>query len=171
MSQPFIGEITMYSFQFAPQGWAACNGQLLAIAQNQALFAILGTTFGGNGTTNFALPNLQSRVPLHWGTGVGLPNVNLGQAGGTETHTLLTTEMPTHTHQATANSGATNAGPAVNNNWCTEASNAYTVNAPTGSMNGTAVGNTGGNQPHNNIQPYLTVNFCIALVGIFPSRN
>jgi microcystin-dependent protein len=161
----------MYSFQFAPQGWAACNGQLLPINQNQALFSILGTTFGGNGTTNFALPNLQSRVPLHWGQGAGLPPVSLGQVGGTETHTLLTTEMPGHTHQATANSGATNAGPAVNNNWCTEASNAYTTNAPTGSMNATAVGNAGSGQPHNNIQPYLTVNFCIALQGIFPSRN
>lgn len=171
MSQPFVAEIRMFSFNFAPRSWAFCNGQLLPIAQNQALFSLLGTTYGGNGTVNFALPNLQGRTPIEAGTGPGLPSVTLGQTGGEEAHTLTTQEMPAHQHTSAGSSNnpsqtSPNGGyPAT-----FTADNVYTTPA-NGAMNAGTVANTGGSQPHPNIQPYLVVNICIALAGIFPSRN
>jgi len=163
MSTPYIGEIRIVSFNFAPKGWALCNGQLLAINQNQALFSILGTTYGGNGQVNFALPNFQGRAPLHFGSGF-----TLGQIAGEENHTLITTEMPTHTHLVSASSAIPDAGTMANNSWAANPG-AYGSNVTT-TMNPASIGNAGGNQPHSNMQPYLVLNFIIALQGIFPSR-
>jgi microcystin-dependent protein len=172
MSEPFIGEIRAFGFTFAPRGWAFCNGQILPIAQNTALFALLGTTYGGNGQTTFALPNLQGRVPIHQGQGPGLSIYNLGQTGGAETVTLVSAELPTHTHSVKASSSAAASGIATNNFLAVARSNIY---APIGGtaqqMSVTAIAATGGNQPHENRQPCLAVNYCIALQGIFPSRN
>jgi len=176
MSQPFIGEIKIVGFNFAPRGYALCNGQLISIAQNTALFSLLGTTYGGNGQTTYALPNLQSRVPVHQGQGPGLSSRVMGEQSGQENHTLLTTELPAHTHSVTvapacSAEDATTANP-VGSVPAVPSGSAYTSPA-TGTMannTGTA-GATGGSQPHNNMQPYLVVNFVIALQGIFPSRN
>lgn len=168
MSQPFLGEIRMFSFNFAPKGWSFCNGQLLAISQNQALFSILGTTYGGNGQTTFALPDLRSRTPIHWGTGGG-GSYAIGQQAGAENHTLLVSEMPQHTHAATGNSGSPDSPTPGNNYWAAGgqifAASANSTMAPN------ALPNAGGSQPHTNIQPCLTVSFAIALQGIFPSRS
>lgn len=173
MSQPFIAEIRIFSFDFAPRGWAFCSGQTLPINQNQALFSLLGTTFGGNGVTTFALPNLNGRAPIHWGNGPGLPGVSLGQAAGQEQHTLTIQEIPQHQHLIVAsanNPSQTSPGGAYPSTFTTD--NVYTPNASAnGVMSPTAIGNAGGSQPHNNMQPYLVVNICIALQGIFPSRN
>jgi microcystin-dependent protein len=163
MGTPFLGEVKIVSFNFAPRGWALCNGQLLPINQNQALFSILGTTYGGNGQTNFALPNLQGRVPVYVGQGI-----SLGQSAGEQTHTLTQAEMPAHTHLPNANSGAANQGSAANNFWSGTGSYAA---QPNNTMNPAGITPTGGSQPHNNMTPYLTLNFVIALQGIFPSRN
>ena len=165
MSDPYIGEIKVVSFNFPPRGWALCNGQLLPINQNQALFSILGTMYGGDGRTNFALPNLQGRMPLHQGAGY-----NVGQAGGEAAHTLTTSEMPTHLHPAAAQSAATNPGVSpAGAIWAQAPAPAYAP-APNIEMNPAAVQNGGGSQPHENQAPYLVLNFVIALVGIFPSR-
>ena len=164
----------MFAGNFAPRGWAFCNGQILAISQNTALFSILGTTYGGNGTTNFALPNLQSRVPIHPGQGPGLSLYNLGQAGGVEYVTLLTNQMPAHSHQVSGNSAGGNQAspgggfPAVES---TGTSMNYSGGPPDTTMNPSMIGAAGGNQPFTILQPYLCVNFIIALTGIFPSRN
>ena len=166
MSDPFIGEVKLISFNFPPKGWAFCNGQLLQINQNQALFSILGTMYGGDGRTTFALPNLQSRIPLHQGQGF-----TVGQRGGEVAHTLTVNEMPTHTHPGAAQSTASNPGfSPAGAIWAT-AGNAAFAPAPNTTMNPAAVTNTGGSQPHQNQPPYLVLNFVIALVGIFPSRN
>jgi microcystin-dependent protein len=155
------------SFGFAPKGWALCNGQMMSIQQNAALFAILGTTFGGNGTTTFQLPNLQARVPVHTG-----PNFVLGQVGGEATHTLITSEIPKHTHTMMAvATPAANQRPVAGNMPGAPAFNFYDTTATLAAMDQTAVTANTGNQPHDNMQPYLVVNFCIALTGIFPSRN
>lgn len=175
MSDVFLGSINLVAFNFAPRGWAFCNGQLLSIAQNTALFSLLGTTYGGNGTTNFALPNLQGRVPMHWGNGPGLPQAVLGQSGGAADVTLTLNEIAQHTHQLNGtNDGANNAGPGGN----TPASTAgpspgpvYSNAASNATLSASAISPAGGSQPHNNMQPYLTLNFCIAMQGIFPSRN
>jgi microcystin-dependent protein len=164
MSTPFIGEIKVVSFNFAPKGWALCNGQLLPINQNQALFSILGTTYGGNGQTNFALPNFQGRAPVHFGNGF-----TLGEIAGEENHTVTISEMSTHNHLVSASSATPNAGSMANNSWAAN-SGAYGSNVTT-VMNPASVGNQGGSQSHSNMQPYLVLNFVIALVGIFPSRN
>jgi microcystin-dependent protein len=165
MATPYLSEIRIFSFNFAPKGWAMCNGQLLPINQNQALFALLGTTYGGNGTTNFALPNLQGRMPIHEGAGF-----TLGQVGGEQTHTLTSTEMPQHTHVATASSNPANLGAAPGNFWANGDQPAYASNVNT-TMSPAAVSIVGGSQPHDNMPPYLVLTFCIALVGIFPSQN
>jgi len=165
MGTPYLSEIRVFSFNFAPKGWAFCNGQLLPINQNQALFSLLGTTYGGNGTTNFALPNLQGKTPIHMGNGFVI-----GQTGGEQTHTLIPGEMPQHTHPAIASSNPANLGVAPNNFWANGNQPAYAAN-PGAQMNPAEVGSIGGNQAHNNMSPYLVLTFCIALQGIFPSRN
>jgi microcystin-dependent protein len=164
---PFLGEVKIMSFNFAPRGWAQCNGQQLPINQNQALFSLLGTTFGGNGQTTFALPDLRDRVPLHNGGGF-----TLGQAGGEANHTLTKPEMPAHTHIVLAtnlSTGTTNAPTGTLLNSPPE--KLYTPAAALVNMHPTTLSNAGGSQAHNNQQPYATLNFCIALQGIFPSRN
>ena len=163
MSSPFLAEIRITSFNFAPKGWALCNGALLPINQNQALFALIGTTYGGDGRVNFALPNLQGRVPFHMGA-----NFTLGQNGGEASHTLTASEMPAHTHTVQASAAPADLAGATGNLWANGNASAYDA-APTGAMNPAAVLNAGGNQPHENRSPYLVLNFIIALQGIFPS--
>jgi microcystin-dependent protein len=192
--EPFIGEIRLMSFNFAPKGWALCNGQSLAISQNQALFALLGTTYGGDGRTTFALPNLRGRVPIHAGSGH-----TLGEAAGTSSHILSVQQMPQHTHAHRASHSNADT-PVPSNALLGGALHLYspslgrhfdpadrtqaiprdaivvpaTVYAPAGALTplaGSTITSVGGSQPHNNMQPYLTLNFCIALQGIFPSRN
>ena len=163
MSQPFIGEIRATAFGTAPKGWALCNGQLLSIAQNQALFSIIVNTYGGNGVNNFALPNLQGRVPV----GVG-PQVALGEAAGTPSVTLLTPNLPAHTHAFLASSAAGAGDP---ENRSVAAAKAYGPAVSLTNFAPSSIGATGGSQPHDNMQPYLTINYMIALVGIFPSRG
>jgi microcystin-dependent protein len=167
MAEPFLSEIRIMSFGFAPQGWALCNGQLLPINQNQALFSLLGTTYGGNGQTNFALPNLQGRVPMHTGDGH-----TLGEAAGEQAHTLGLSEMPVHTHVLSASSAAASA--VIPNNTLMLAQSQFEIYRPPsnpGPMKAGTIGNFGGSQPHLNMQPFLGLNFCIALQGIFPSQN
>ncbi|HET8676384.1 MAG TPA: tail fiber protein [Blastocatellia bacterium] len=171
MSEPFLGMIAIYGFNFAPRGWAFCNGQILPIAQNTALFSLLGTTYGGNGQTTFALPNLQSRVPVHFGQGPGLSSYDLGQAAGTETVTLTGNQIPAHTHQVNASDGDATSNKPDAGVLCQ--GNSYNQQPPPlVAMSASMIPPSGGgNQPHENIQPYLALNFCIALEGIFPSRN
>jgi microcystin-dependent protein len=167
MAEPFLSEIRLMSFVFAPKGWALCNGQLLPINQNQALFALLGTTFGGDGRVNFALPDLRGRVPVHVGSGH-----TLGERGGEQAHTLSVAELPQHTHQLMASTQAGNSpvptsdtfASASPNQFYGPASNLTTLHAGT-------VTNVGGSQAHPNMEPFLTLTFCIALQGIFPSPN
>jgi len=165
MSEPFIAEIKIVSFTFPPKGWAFCNGQLLPINQNQALFSLLGTVYGGNGQTTFGLPNLQGRIPLHFGNGF-----TLGEVTGEQNHTLNISEIPTHLHLANASPSSGNTANAANS-VLAGALNAYGAAGDLIALNPTTIGNIGGSQPHNNMQPYLVLNFCIALQGIFPSRN
>jgi microcystin-dependent protein len=164
MSEPFLSEIRIMSFNFAPKGWAMCNGQLLPINQNQALFSLLGTTYGGDGRVNFALPDLRGRTPLHFGSGH-----TLGERGGEQAHTLTLSELPMHTHFLNANtaSGQNNPPGAVLGK---AAANMYGPASALATM-GASVLNVGGSQAHLNMQPFLTLTFCIALQGIFPSRN
>lgn len=172
MSEPFIGQISLFGFNFAPRGWAFCQGQILSIAQNTALFSLLGTTYGGNGQTTFALPDLRGRFPNGFGQGPGLSNYDLGQVSGTENATLLQANMPQHNHPVNCNSeGTTTADPtnAVPGN--TPAGQVYASAASGATMLPTMIGLTGGNQPFGILNPYLTLNYCIALQGIFPSRN
>src|ERR671934_2223842 len=169
MAEPFLSEIRIMSFNFAPKGWALCNGQLLPINQNQALFSLLGTTFGGDGQTNFALPDIQGRTPIHVGSGF-----TLGERGGEQAHTLSIAEIPKHTHTVNATSvTATTNNPS--NTLLTAQSTAANLYASAASglvaMSASMVGNTGGSQAHLNMQPFLTLNFCIALQGIFPSAT
>jgi microcystin-dependent protein len=173
MTSPFVGEIRMFGGNFAPTGWALCNGQLLPISQNSALFSILGTTYGGNGTSNFALPNMQARTPLHWGQAPGLSLYDLGEQTGTSAVTLLLSEIPQHNHLVNASQGFTADSnsplgnyPAYGNN-----GNIYGKGATSATFTPTAVIPTGGNIPHNNLQPYLVVTFIIALQGVYPARN
>ena len=169
----FLGQLLVVSFNFAPKGWALCQGQLLAINQNQALFALLGTTFGGNGTTNFALPDMRGRLALSSGQGNGLANYNLGQRGGEEGHTLLLGEMPQHNHLlnvTTANVDSQNPGP-TESFGNTNGPQIYSQQAPNTPMNSGIVGRNGGSQAHENRQPFLALNWIIALQGIFPSQN
>lgn len=165
MSAPYLAEIRVVSFNFAPKGWALCNGQTLPINQNQALFSLLGTTYGGNGTTNFQLPNLQSRMPVHFGNGFVQ-----GQAGGESNHTLIVQELPSHNHVAQGEGIVATAASASGNLWAASVQNPYAVGANS-SLNPASLSQAGGSQPHYNMPPYLVVNFIIALQGIFPSRN
>jgi microcystin-dependent protein len=165
MSSPFLAEIRIMSFNFPPKGWAFCNGQVLPINQNQALFSLLGTTYGGNGTTTFALPNMQGRVPLHFGNGF-----TQGTAAGETAHALTLAETPAHSHAAIASSNVADQGSPASNYWAVESSNAYSSHADS-SMAPQALNPAGGSQPHDNMSPYLVLTFCIALQGIFPSRN
>ncbi len=164
MGTPYLAEIRIFSFNFAPKGWAMCNGQLLPINQNQALFALLGTTYGGDGRVNFALPNLQGRVPVYVGNGIVL-----GQMGGETGHTLNMAEMPAHIHPPVGSGTTANAADPTGNLWAA-VNGAYSP-TPNTAMNPACVLNAGGSQPHENMSPYLTLNFCIALQGIFPSQN
>jgi microcystin-dependent protein len=172
MSEPYLAEIRIFSFSFAPKGWAFCAGQLLPINQNQAIFALLGTTYGGNGTTNFALPDLRSRVPMHQGNVQGNVFVE-GQTGGEEAHTLSVNEIPSHSHFVNVSSVPGNSNSPAGN--FLAQSSRFVLYSGTLSTQTTlqpaTVGNAGGGQPHANLQPYLVLNFCIALAGIFPSRN
>jgi microcystin-dependent protein len=173
MAEAFIGEIQIYAFDFAPRNWALCNGQLLPINQNQALFSLLGTIYGGNGQVNFALPNLQSRTPIHPGTGPGLSTYVQGQVGGAENVTLSLAQTPVHTHSlgVVATTAADQSNP-VGNKPGVASSGIGDVYGGGGAATGAAaVPSQGAGQAHSNQQPYLTLNFCIALFGIFPSRN
>lgn len=166
MAEPFLSEIKLFAFNHVPKGWAMCNGQLLPINQNQALFSLLGTRYGGNGVTNFALPNLRGRVPLHFGG-----SHNLGEAAGSESVTLTAQTMPQHIHFLNGSTVATGGSDNPSNRFLGSASNLY--HTPTGltTMNPGTIGNAGGSQPHENRQPFLTLTFGIALQGIFPSQN
>jgi len=165
VAEPFLAEIRIFSFNFAPQGWAMCNGQLLPINQNQALFSLLGTNYGGNGITTFALPNLQGRIPLHVGNGIVL-----GEFGGETSHTLSIAEIPGHTHVPVGNSGAPSSLTPASNVWAAGSVNEYSATENV-AMSAADVLPTGGSQPHENMPPYTVLNFCIALQGIFPSQN
>jgi microcystin-dependent protein len=165
MSEPFLSEIKIMSFNFPPKGWAFCNGQFLPINQNQALFALLGTTYGGNGQTTFALPNLRGRVPIHFGSGH-----SLGEAAGSTSVTLNIQQLPTHLHglQAQPANAGTNL---ATGNFLAATTAIYHDPTSLTTLNPGSVTSTGGSQPHNNMMPYLVLNFCIALQGIFPSQN
>jgi microcystin-dependent protein len=167
MAEPFLSEIRIFSFNFAPKGWALCNGQVLPINQNQALFALLGTTFGGDGRVTFALPNLQARTPVHAGNG-HLP----GEKAGEQAHTLSIAEVPSHTHAARAvDAQATTAVPNANMLATAKGGAVYAPAANPAPLSPATVANVGGGQAHPNMQPFLALNFCIALQGIFPSRS
>jgi len=166
MAEPFLSEIRIMSFVFAPKGWALCNGQLLPINQNQALFSLLGTTFGGDGRVNFALPDLRGRTPIHVGSGH-----TLGERGGEQAHTLSIAEMPTHTHPATATTSTGNVPTPANNLLADTPSQIYAPATNLTSLTPGTVTSVGGSQAHLNMQPFLTLSFCIALQGIFPSPN
>jgi microcystin-dependent protein len=164
MAEPFLSEIRLMSFGFAPNGWALCNGQFLPINQNQALFSLLGTTYGGNGQTTFALPDLRGRVPIHFGSGH-----SLGEQGGEQAHTLSINELAAHSHAPAASTAATTPDPA-GAVWADPGKAAY-GNGGAYALDPAAIGSVGGSQAHLNMQPYLTLSFCIALQGIFPSQN
>lgn len=172
MSQPFLGEIRIFGFNFPPRGWAFCQGQLLAISQNTALFSLLGTTYGGNGTNNFALPDLRGRVPISFGQGLGLSNYVQGEITGTETVTLTQNQMPTHNHLVSA-FGSDGTSGKVGNRFLSNSgtTNLYSDTTDGTLMSQTMIQNRGGSQPFQILQPLLVLNFCIALTGIFPSRN
>lgn len=165
MAEPFLSEIRIMSFGYAPRGWALCNGQLLPINQNQALFSLLGTTYGGNGQTNFGLPDLRGNVPIHVGQGF-----TLGQKGGEQAHTLTSSELPLHTHVLQAQPSPGTQLPAVGG-FLSQATNVYNTAQTLTTLQPATVGNVGGSQAHLNMQPFLVLNFCIALQGIFPSPN
>lgn len=176
MSEPFVAEVRIFAGNFAPRGWAFCNGQLLPISQNTALFSLIGTTYGGDGRTTTALPNLEDRVPMHPGRGPGLTARRLGERGGTEMVTLTEAQMPNHSHTMSASSSpGERAGPVTNgvSNALARGtgSSQYTDQTNTVALADEAVPSTGGGQPHNNLQPHLVLNFIIALVGLYPSRS
>jgi microcystin-dependent protein len=167
MAEPFLGQISIFAFDFAPHGWAMCNGTLMPISQNTALFSLLGTFYGGNGTTTFALPNLQGSTPI-------APNgtsILQGSVGGEANHTLVLAELPTHTHTANARATAATTGNPNGAIWANGGQNNFTTTAPNNSMSAGTIAPMGGSQPHPNTPPFLVLTFCIALQGIFPARN
>jgi microcystin-dependent protein len=177
MADPFVGEIRAFGFNFAPQGWAMCNGQILSIAQNTALFSLLGTFYGGDGKSNFALPNLEGQVPIHQGQGAGLSDYVLGEQGGVDSVTLLSTEMPSHSHNALAVAAKGTSAEPTGGFWAEAAAARGSVpsysdqtTSPV-ALNPAAIGTAGGSQAHENRPPLLVVNFCIALQGVYPARN
>ena len=181
MSSPFVAEIRIFGFNFAPTGWALCNGQLLPISQNTALFSLLGTFYGGDGKSTFALPDMQGAAAIHQGQGQGLSLYDLGQTGGTENVTLLQTEMPAHNHSLSVTTGAGTTNVSTGNQLGRGASGnpvsgltqakIYSTSAPQTVMSPQGMTPAGGSLPHNNMMPYLTLNYCIALQGVFPARN
>ncbi len=173
---PFVAEIRIFPFNFAPKGWAFCDGQILPLSQNTALFSLLGTTYGGDGKSNFALPNLQGTAPLHTGQGPGLSLRNLGETGGEQAVSLLQAEMPQHTHSTVNAKSAGGLNDPNNNLWAPAgnqrpAPNLYSSGNPNTLMNAGALSPQGGSQPHNNMPPYLVFNFCISLQGVYPPRS
>jgi microcystin-dependent protein len=177
MADPFIAEIRIFPFNFPPKGWAFCDGQLMPLSQNTALFSLLGTTYGGDGKSTFALPDLQGSAPMHPGQGPGLSLHDLGETGGSEDVTLLLSEIPVHTHTVGRSLDALgNSLTPVSSIWAQAGSlravvNTYNPGPPTGAMKSDVIQPAGGGLPHNNMQPYLTLNFCIALQGVFPPRT
>lgn len=172
---PFVGEIHMFAGNFAPVGWAFCDGALIPITQNTALFSLLGTTYGGNGTSNFALPDLRGRAPLHNGQGPGLSSYSQGQTGGSENIALTAAQMPAHTHNLAASSAAGTSASPIGQTWAAGASGTKQYSTPANAgttvpMNTAMLANSGSNTPHNNMQPSLAINYIIALQGIFPAR-
>ena len=172
MSEPFIAEIRIFAGNFAPRSWAFCNGQLLPVSQNTALFSLIGTTYGGDGRSTTALPNLQGRAAMHPGRGPGLTSKRLGQRGGTEMVTLSEAQMPSHTHTVSGQTGISNSNDPAGKVWSRPFGGPVAYNTGTlVSMAEQATNNTGGSQPHNNMQPFLAMNFIIALQGLYPSRS
>lgn len=172
MAEPFVAEIRIFPFNFAPKGWAWCDGQIMPLSQNTALFSLLGTTYGGDGKSNFALPDLQGRAPMHPGQGPGLSLHDLGETGGSDSVSLLESEIPSHNHSVNASARAGADQSPVNSKLA--AGNGIGTMAPPGplvALNDNALAPAGGDQPHNNLQPYLTFYFCIALQGVFPPRT
>ena len=168
MANPYVGEIRLFAGNFAPQGWMFCDGTVLAIAENTTLFNLIGTTYGGDGQTTFALPDLRSRVPIHMGQGAGLSNHALGQNGGTETVTLTVAQIPAHAHVPNANSNHGTTTTPTGNVWAGSADFSQYAAGSTGNMAGGAIGLAGSSQPHDNMLPYLSINFIISLFGIYP---
>jgi microcystin-dependent protein len=175
VADPFVAEIRIFPFNFAPRGWAFCDGQLLPLSQNTALFSLLGTTYGGNGKSNFALPDLQGRAAMHPGQGPGLSLHDLGETGGSETVSLLESEMPSHSHALQGTAGIANQNSPGGLLMGRPFGGGSMYKAPAGATSvmlaGQALAPAGGDQPHNNLQPFLTLNFCIALQGVFPPRG
>jgi microcystin-dependent protein len=171
MSEPFVGEIRMFAGNFAPRNWAFCDGQLLAISQNQSLFSLLGTIYGGDGRTTFGLPDLRGRIPVHAGTGPGLSNRRIGSRSGSESVTLGSTQLPSHTHPLQGSSGSATTPDPSGSVFARTPGDAYGSEFSASHMNSAALSNSGGGQAHTNLMPALAVNFIVALFGIFPSRN
>jgi microcystin-dependent protein len=174
MSEPFLGEIRIFAGNFAPQGWAMCNGQIMSISQNTALFSLLGTTYGGNGQSTFALPDLRGRVVMHMGSGPGLSSYTEGQVGGNESVAITVNQMPAHGHTPQCTNNTADSSSPGGGVWATDGAGVtgeYSTGAPNAPMNPAAIGPTGSNQAHENRQPFLVINYIIALQGIFPARN
>ena len=170
---PFVAEIRIFPFNFAPRGWAFCDGQILPLSQNTALFSLLGTTYGGDGQSNFALPDLQGNAPMHPGQGPGLSLHDLGESGGSETVSLLESEIPSHNHAISASNSDANSQSPAGQRFAGGVGGVafYDTAAPARNFADQALAPAGGDQPHNNMQPYLTLNFCIALQGVYPPRT
>jgi microcystin-dependent protein len=173
MSEPFLAEVRIVGFNFAPRGWAFCDGQILPISQNQSLYSLVGTTYGGDGRTSFALPDLRGRAPIHVGRSNGGAHHSLGQKSGEETHTLAAAEMPQHRHRVSASQDNNTSATPTGHSWARARERTYGAfdAAQAVAMASNTLQNVGGGQAHENMQPYLALNFCIALQGLFPSRN